>query len=86
MPVCVSFQGGGIRMVVGCPLERDDVRLIERGDPASLPAPVTGDWNVSANPYEWRNGIESLQMNATNGRVNYCILYRRRPVSYRFRL
>ena len=85
-PVCVYFEDGGIKMVVGCPLERDGVRVIERGDPDALPATIADDWKLSVNPSEWRHGIESLQLDATNGLINYCILYRRRPLPYRFQL
>ena len=64
----------------------EDQAMIERGDPDTISATIADDWKVSVNPSEWRHGIESLQLNATNGLVNYCILYRRRPLPYRFQL
>ena len=33
-----------------------------------------------------QHGIESLRLVATDGLVDHCILYRRGPVPYRFRL
>ena len=84
-PVCVYFEDGGIQMVVGCPLERDGVRVIERGDPDILPTTIVDDWRA-INASEWCHGIESLRLMATDGQVKYCILYRRGPLPYRFRL
>lgn len=72
-------------MVVGCPLERDGVRVIERGDQDTLPCPMADEWKAFSSS-EWRHGIESLRLVATDGLVDHCILYRRGPVPYRFRL
>lgn len=72
-------------MVMGAPFCRDDVPIIRRGEPLSMPTEFEKEWKEADSPYRLQQVGTGLRLTLVgkDDALDYCILSRRFPAVLR---